>query len=156
MRPTIPLYNCRKWEYIIIHHSATEEGDESYINFLHKRRGWDGIGYDFVIDNGTRGKQDGEIEITPRWTKQADGAHCHASDMNYKGIGICLVGNFSKERVSEKQLDSLVYVVNVLRKYYRIPVNNILGHGQVPGARTECPGKYFPWGEFRQKLDKCG
>ena len=72
--------------------------------------------------------------------------------MNHQGIGICLVGNFSKERVSPRQLDSLVYLVNLLRKYYAIPSSNILGHGQVPGAATECPGLYFPWTEFRSKL----
>lgn len=155
-KAVIPLYRSRKWTYIVIHHSATEEGDAYYFNILHRRRGWDGIGYDFVIDNGTKGKQDGAIEVSPRWISQENGAHCHASDMNSKGIGICLVGNFSKDRVSEKRMDSLVYLVNVLKKYYKIPMRHIMGHGQVPGARTECPGKYFPWGEFRRRLEHCG
>jgi len=154
-KAAIPLYPSRKWEYIIIHHSATDVGDAYYFNILHRRRGWDGIGYDFVIDNGTKGKQSGAIEVSPRWINQENGAHCHASDMNSKGIGICLVGNFSKEQVSKKQMVSLVYLVNVLRQYYRIPMNRIMGHGQVPGAKTECPGKYFPWGEFRNKLKSC-
>ncbi|TRZ49531.1 N-acetylmuramoyl-L-alanine amidase [bacterium] len=122
---------------------------------LHRRKGWNEIGYDFVIDNGTKNKADGAIEVSPRWIRQEVGAHCRASDMNSKGIGICLVGNFSKERISEKQLDSLIYLINVLRKYYRIPMSRIMGHGQVPGARTECPGKYFPWTEFRKKLENC-
>ena len=155
-KAAIPLYPSCKWGYIIIHHSATEAGDAYQFNIMHKLKGWDGIGYDFVIDNGTDGKSDGAIEVTPRWTKQENGAHCHASDMNYKGIGICLVGNFSEERVSEKQLTSLVYMVNVLRKYYRIPMNHIMGYGQVPCAKTECPGKYFPWQELRRRLESCG
>ena len=154
-KAVIPLYPAKKWKYIIIHHSATEEGDAYYFNILHRRRGWNEIGYDFVIDNGTKNKADGAIEISPRWICQEDGAHCRASDMNSKGIGICLVGNFSKERISERQLDSLVYLVNVLKKYYSIPMSHILGHGQVPGARTECPGRYFPWTEFRRKLENC-
>ena len=152
-QPTIPLYPTSRWQYIIIHHSATDEGDVCFLNRLHRRRGWCGIGYDFVIDNGTKGKQDGGIEASERWLKQENGAHCRASEMNYKGIGICLVGNFSKERVSEKQLDSLIYLVNILTKYYRIPMSHIMGHGQVKGARTECPGKYFPWQEFKMKLN---
>lgn len=154
-KEVIPLYPSCKWKYIIIHHSATEEGDAYYFNILHRRRGWNEIGYDFVIDNGTKGKADGAIEVSPRWTNQENGAHCHASEMNSKGIGVCLVGNFSKERISEKQMDSLVYLVNVLKKYYNIPMSHIMGHGQVPQARTECPGKYFPWGEFRKKLASC-
>jgi len=61
-KAAIPLYQSRKWTYIIIHHSATDVGDAYYFNILHRRRGWDGIGYDFVIDNGTKSKQDGAIE----------------------------------------------------------------------------------------------
>ena len=62
------------------------------------------------------------------------------------------VGNFSKERVSQKQTAALVYLVNILRKYYKIPKDHIMGHGQVPQARTECPGKYFPWKTFETRL----
>ena len=154
-KAVIPLYLSKKWTYIIIHHSATDTGDAYYFNILHRRRGWDGIGYDFVIDNGSKGKQDGAIEVSPRWINQENGAHCHASDMNYRGIGICLVGNFSKEQISQKQMVSLVYLTNVLRQYYAIPMDHILGHGRVSGARTECPGKYFPWQEFRKRLESC-
>jgi N-acetylmuramoyl-L-alanine amidase len=153
IRPVVALYRSNKWKYIIVHHSATDEGNAFDFNELHKRKGWDGIGYDFVIDNGTNGKVDGQIEVSPRWIKQVDGAHCQASNMNFKGIGICLVGNFSKERVSQKQMASLIYLVNILRKYYKIPKNHIMGHGQVPGAKTECPGKYFPWEEFYNRLN---
>lgn len=156
IKAAIPLYPSCKWKYVIIHHSATEEGDAHYFNILHRRKGWNEIGYDFVIDNGTKGKRDGAIEVSPRWTNQENGAHCRAAEMNSRGIGICLVGNFSKERVSEKQMDALVYLVNVLKKYYAIPSSHVLGHGQVLGARTECPGKYFPWREFRKKLASCG
>jgi len=155
LRAAVPLFPSRKWQYIIVHHSATDAGDASYLNILHKRRGWNEIGYDFVIDNGTKGKADGAIEVSPRWINQEDGAHCRAADMNYKGIGICLVGNFSQERVSEKEMNALVYLTNLLRKYYGIPLNRVLGHGQVPGARTECPGKLFPWTEFRKRLENC-
>ncbi|MFA5199364.1 MAG: N-acetylmuramoyl-L-alanine amidase [Candidatus Omnitrophota bacterium] len=153
IRPIVTLYRSNKWKYIIIHHSATDGGSSLNLNELHKRRGWAGIGYDFVIDNGSNGKKDGQIEVSPRWIKQEKGAHCQASDMNSKGIGICLVGNFSKGRVSEKQMASLVYLVNMLRKYYKIPDDHIMGHGQVPGAKTECPGKYFPWKELHNKLN---
>lgn len=152
IRPVIALYPSTKWKYIIIHHSATDTGDANSLYDLHNRRGFSGLGYDFIIDNGTGSKQDGQIEVSGRWIKQIDGAHCLAGGMNHQGIGICLVGNFSKEYVSSRQLDSLVYLVNLLRKYYGIPTEKILGHGQVPGAATECPGLNFPWGEFRSKL----
>ncbi len=148
----ITLYPSNKWKYIIVHHSATEQGSSEEFNVAHLKRGWKGIGYHFVIDNGTNSKADGQIETSPRWLKQMNGAHCKASKMNEKGIGICLVGNFSKDRVSKRQMDSLVYLVNTLKNYYGIPSSRILGHGQVPGAATECPGKKFPWTEFRSRI----
>jgi LysM repeat protein len=150
IRPVIPLYNNpEKWKYIIIHHSATDQGNAFSFYNMHLRRGFDnGLGYHFVIDNGTSGKSDGQIEISPRWIKQQDGAHCRASGMNEIGIGICLVGNFDIEEVSEKQMESLVHLVNILRKYYDVPKQNIMGHGQVSGAVTDCPGLRFPWKDF--------
>lgn len=153
IKSVIPLYPSKKWKYIIIHHSATDIGSALQFFEAHKKRGfWHGLGYHFVIDNGTYDKVDGQIEISPRWIKQQDGAHCKASRMNYKGIGICLVGNFSEEGVSKQQMDSLIYLVDSLKKYYKIPTRNIMGHGRVPRARTECPGKYFPWKEFWLRL----
>lgn len=148
----ITLYPSRKWKYIIIHHSATEEGNSMEFNKAHLKRGWKGVGYHFVIDNGTCGKSNGQIETSPRWIKQMNGAHCKADGMNKKGIGICLVGNYSKDNLSQKQLDSLVYLVSTLQEYYNIPDSRIMGHGQVPGAATECPGKKFPWARFRTSL----
>ncbi len=152
-RNFIPLFPSKKWKYIIIHHSATDEGNSYYFNKAHLAKGWDrGVGYDFVIDNGTKGKRDGQIEATPRWIKQEDGAHCKASDMNKKAIGICLVGNFSKHSVTKRQMDSLVFLIKTLQNYYGIPKSHILGHGQVPGAKTECPGTHFPWQELWRRL----
>jgi len=149
------LYNNPgKWQYIIIHHSATDQGNAFSFYNMHLRRGFDrGLGYHFVIDNGTSGKSNGQIEISPRWIKQQDGAHCRASGMNEMSIGICLVGNFDIEEVSEAQMESLAYLVNILRKYYKIPKQNIMGHGQVSGAATDCPGSRFPWDLFWYKID---
>lgn len=153
IKPVVSLYPTEKWKYIIIHHSATDVGNALVFNRAHNLRGFTrGLGYHFVIDNGTRGKIDGQIEVSPRWIKQQDGAHCRAGGMNHKGIGICLVGNFNKERVSEKQMQALVYLVNRLRRYYEIPLSHIKGHGQVSGASTDCPGKIFPWGQFWKRL----
>ncbi|MCP4650830.1 MAG: LysM peptidoglycan-binding domain-containing protein [PVC group bacterium] len=152
VKPIISLYPSKKWKYIIIHHSATGEGGALQFHRGHTSKGWDSLGYHFVIDNGTSSKCDGQIETSPRWLKQQNGAHCKAASMNHKAIGICLVGNFSKERVTKKQMESLLYLVNQLKKYYKIPRRNIIGHGKVKGATTECPGKKFPWKTFWSNL----
>ncbi|MFA5259986.1 MAG: N-acetylmuramoyl-L-alanine amidase [Candidatus Omnitrophota bacterium] len=148
----ISLFPSRQWKYIIVHHSATQEGSSLQFHRHHQEKGWDSIGYHFVIDNGKSGKPDGFIEITPRWLKQQHGAHCKASDMNSVGIGICLVGNFNQDEVTPGQMDALVYLVNELKRYYKIPKNKILGHRQVPGSQTDCPGQRFPWDRFKRQL----
>lgn len=148
----VTLYPSQKWDYIIIHHSATDYGSSTEFNKAHIKRGWQSVGYHFVIDNGTCGKDDGQIETSPRWIKQSDGAHCKANGMNERGIGICLVGNFSDGKISQKQMESLVYLVKKLKGFYRIPKSHIMGHSQVPGAKTECPGKKFPWSKFWSQM----
>ena len=154
VRPIIPVYNTRRWSYIVIHHSATEEGNALTIDQMHHRRGFDnGLGYHFLIDNGTLGKQAGQIEVGPRWIKQMNGAHANAAGMNENGIGICLIGNFSREYVSDRQLNSLVFLVNALRFHYGIPLDHVIRHRDVPGKNTECPGNFFPWEEFKRRLE---
>lgn len=146
----IPLYPNTKWEYIIVHHTATDIGNAFLINRSHHDRGfWHGLGYHFLIDNGTLGKGDGQIEASPRWIRQQDGAHCKAGGMNTKGIGIGLVGNFNEALPTPNQIKSLVYLTKTLEQGYSIRSSRILQHRQVPGARTDCPGNQFPWSNFQ-------
>jgi len=153
--PIVPLYVSKpiNWRYILIHHSATDVGSAEAFTKGHKRRGFTrGLGYHFVIDNGTAGTDDGDIEVGRRWFYQIAGAHCNAQGMNRKAIGICLVGNFDNERVSRKQLDSLIALVDSLRRIYKIPIDNIKGHADIPGEATQCPGRNFPWAQFKREL----
>ena len=110
------------------------------------------MGYHFLIDNGTATKSDGQIEVGPRWIKQEVGAHANANGMNEHGIGIAIVGNYSETYLNETELESLVYLVTTLQRYYHIPDRNVIGHRDVPGKNTECPGKNFPWAEFKRRL----
>lgn len=142
-----------RWKYIIIHHSATDFGNAAEFDRMHKERGWDGVGYDFVIGNGTRGTGNGEVEETYRWKQQIRGAHCKAGNMNVEGIGICLVGNFSKSQVGRAQMISLIRLIRKLQKEYGIPKKNVMGHGNVLGANTQCPGNNFPWKVLYRNLD---
>lgn len=152
-KPVIPLYPNRRWTHIVVHHTATHGGDAYTIDKMHHQRGFgNGLGYHFLINNGTEGKTDGQIQVGPRWIKQMDGAHCNAAGMNEHGIGVVLVGNFSENTVTETELDALVFLVKILRQYYRVPDRNIIGHRDVPGKSTECPGTRFPWAEFKRRL----
>lgn len=151
--PVIPLYPTHRWTHIVIHHTATAKGNAHHIDAMHHDRGfWNGLGYHFLIGNGTDGKWDGQIEVGPRWIKQMDGAHANKDGMNQRGIGISLVGNFSEDYVSDRELEALVHLVKTLQNYYHIPKENVIGHRDVPGKSTECPGNNFPWLEFKSRL----
>lgn len=151
--PRIPLYPATQWDYIVIHHSDTQKGDAKLLDRIHRKRGFsNGLGYHFVIDNGTLGRSDGEIQIGHRWRRQMEGAHCDAANMNYRGIGICLVGDFTGHRPSDAQMESLVSLVEQLRAYYNIPMDHILRHKDVPGKHTACPGDLFPWVKLQERL----
>ena len=146
-----------RWEYIVIHHSATHKGNARVFDKHHRNvRGFHSLGYHFVIDNGTYGRRDGQIEVGTRWRKQQDGAHCRADDGNKVGIGICLVGNFNETKPTEKQFDSLVHLITHLCYLYNTPIANVRGHGEMAGANTECPGKNFPWEDFKEALRERG
>jgi len=152
IRHVVNLYANPQWKYIVVHHTATGRGNAKTIYISHRDRGFsNGLGYHFLIDNGTMGKGDGQIEMGPRWIWQQEGAHCKADDMNEKAIGIALVGNFNYEKPTPNQLQSLSFLISVLRGYYHIPRAHVMGHRQVRGAKTECPGKLFPMNYLRSR-----
>jgi N-acetylmuramoyl-L-alanine amidase len=150
-----PLGLERRWEAIIIHHSATRNGNSAIFDKQHREEHhWDGVAYDFVIGNGTD-SGDGEVEVTFRWREQITGAHCKTPNNwgNEKGIGICLVGNFDYTYPTSRQMWSLTKLVRFLQNRYRIPKWRIYGHGTTPGARvTDCPGRLFPMAGFKARL----
>ncbi len=140
-----PGVGLRQWKYIILHHSGGD-GDAASIDRYHREdRDWEnGLGYGFLIGNGTL-SGDGEIEVSGRWRRQIDGAHCKAAGMNEKAIGICFVGNFEHGGgPSRQQLHSGIALIRYLSARFSIPPENILGHGEVSGANTKCPGRHFP------------
>ncbi len=147
----------REWEWIIIHHSATRVGSAEVFDAAHRSRGMiNGLAYHFVIDNGTDGKPDGFIETGPRWINQMHGGHCRQAYINEHGIGICLVGNFSVDQPTSKQLDSLALLIRGLQEQFHIPNDHVLGHGEVIGEFSECPGSQFPWDELHKRLREGG
>ncbi len=141
----MPLSGQRSWKYIVIHHSATARGNAEEFNRMHLAKGWDGLGYHFVIDNGNGGP-DGKVEVGPRWQVQKWGAHAGGTPdnaYNNYGIGVCLVGDFTDHNPSDAQLASLNRLVRYLMQTYNIPASRVIGHREAPNAKTECPGRTF-------------
>ena len=144
--------NERSWRYIVVHHSATATGDAAKFDRSHRDRGWDELGYHFVIGNGTD-TPDGFIEAGPRWHKQKHGAHCKTPGNYYNqhGIGICLVGDFTKTEPTPRQLASLSRVVRFLTSQCRIPTRRVTTHKAITGD-TACPGSNFELAALRRSL----
>jgi hypothetical protein len=146
----VPRVPANHWMWIIIHHSDSDYGSAAIIDKWHRDRGFDELGYHFVIGNGTN-SCDGQIEVGPRWTKQKWGAHDNALDNRYNtnGIGICLVGNLNKYPPTPKQMHSLMRLVVYLMRTYNIPDDRVLGHGET--KTTQCPGRYMNVAAIREQ-----
>lgn len=131
---SIARRNADDIKYIVLHHSATEEGNvKSFREYHMQKLGFGDIGYHFVIGNG-RGAGDGEIqEGRPVLMTGA-----HAPGRNEDSIGICLVGNFTKNKPTNLQIETLNKLLKDLLRQYAIKPERVLGHKEV--SATDCPG----------------
>jgi len=133
----------RTWKHVVIHHSATSGGNAEQFDHQHRRRGWDELGYHFVIGNGD-GAPDGQVQVGSRWRKQKWGAHCGGTpgnEYNKYGIGICLVGNFQNHMPTAAQMASLDELLAYLMTTCDIPAGSVIAHKDAPNANTECCGR---------------
>ncbi|MFQ5422820.1 MAG: peptidoglycan recognition family protein [Phycisphaerae bacterium] len=133
-----------RWECIVIHHSAGDHDTPRSMRDYHVNvRGWDALGYHFVIGNGVA-YGDGQVFVGERWTKQMHGAHCKTPGNYYNehGIGICLIGNLEKHEPTPKQMEALARLISFLTRKRGIASSKIFTHGGVTN-RTACPGRYF-------------
>jgi hypothetical protein len=145
-----------RWKYIIIHNSATRQGNAEIFDNYHRRvrKMSNGLAYHFVIGNGSS-SGNGEIEIGSRWTKQINGGHVASDYLNNIALGICLVGDFDRDLPTQAQLDSLRELLTYLRA--RVgksggKLSQVRGHREINPKPTSCPGKRFPIGTFRKEF----
>ena len=130
--------------YIVIHHTAAEEKNARQVKQYHLSKGWKDVGYNYIIEK--------EGVVVPGRSLEIPGAHTKADGMNYKSIGITLIGNLELRRPTEQQLISLLDLTVKLQRTYDIPKENVLLHREVAGANTLCPGKFFPTKELSLQL----
>jgi len=151
------VYWRQRWKYIVVHHSAGSYGNIEFLQKVHRQRQpsdpIDAIPYHYIIGNGN-GLGLGQIDSN--WREQYDiwGSHVSSadSDHNFRGLGICLIGNFERHKVPARQYDSLVILTKKLMKTYKITPHHVTGHGYLKGQSTKCPGKYFPMNKFKQNI----
>lgn len=120
---------------LVVHCSATPAGKPfraADIDRWHRERGFDGLGYHYVIC------LDGSIE--PGRPLEEKGAHVAGHNAN--SVGICLIGGVdAKGRAANTfnaaQFEALENVLLALRA--KFPRARILGHRDFPGVRKACP-----------------
>jgi len=121
-------------QYIVIHHSATLNGNVAIFRDYHiNHNGWADIGYHYVICNGNGGP-DGEVQEG----RNILFAGAHAPGRNNDSVGICLVGDFIKGRPTNAQMIALYPLLRELIRKYPITPERILAHKEV--NQTDCPG----------------
>lgn len=126
-------YSRRKLEqikYIAIHHSATLQGSsEAFARYHVRKKGWPGIGYIYVVN------KNGSIDFCNEWNVIS----YHVGHSNRIALGICLVGDFTKEQPTELQLQAAADLCQML--IHKIPsIKEIKGHCNFPGYNWKtCP-----------------
>jgi N-acetylmuramoyl-L-alanine amidase len=127
-------------EKIIIHCSATREGDDSVnaevIDKWHKARGWKGIGYHFCV----------LIDGTIQTGRMLNKCGAHTKGFNCRSIGVCYIGGVeahknekgklpAKDTRTDEQKHSLLVLLKMLKKIYP----NAKIHGHRDFANKACP-----------------
>ena len=112
----------------VIHHTASPDVSVKEIDRWHKERGWDSIGYHFVI------RADGTIEEGRPLTKKG----AHTKGRNHY-IGIVLTGY---DMFTEKQIQSLIKLL------IKLKIAHIERHHE------NCPGKGLNLEIIRNEISK--
>lgn len=122
-------------EGIIVHCSATQNKqtiDADTIDAMHRKRGFIGIGYHFVI------LTDGTVQEG----RPVNSVGAHAKGYNSSTIGICLIGGIDKDGKScmnftAQQFESLdLLICHLLGSYGDLYVK---GHRDLPNVHKDCP-----------------
>ena len=125
----------RKIDKIIVHCSATREGQDIPVETIKKwhveKRGWSDIGYHFYVT----------LDGTIKKGRDIDKSGAHTKGHNKTSIGICYCGGVEsdgktpKDTRTESQKESLLHVLKTLKAMF--PESTIYSHNEF--ANKACP-----------------
>lgn len=139
---------------IIIHHSLSKDGEELNWQAIGRwHRGehpdspykMDDIGYHYGVE-----LIDGKYEILVGRLMTTKGAHTKGQNRN--SLGICMVGNFDKQKPLKEQWDLTVALVASLCEILYITSRSVFGHTEF--ASKSCPGEMFNLNRFRGDVER--
>ena len=124
----------RKITKIIVHCSATPEGRAITVEDIdqwHRERGFNGIGYHFII------YLDGSIHLGRPIEKS--GAHCAGQNSN--SIGVCYIGGLERDCKTPKdtRTDAQRKAMRSLISELKVQYPNASIHGHREFANKACP-----------------
>ena len=139
-------FNLRKPNFVILHHTAQNSCEQTLATFTtvssqvsaHYVICKDGSVH-HMLNDYLRAWQAG----VSKWG--------NATDINSLSIGI-EIDNNGFEPFTDPQINSLLQLLDRLKKTYNIPTANFIGHADIAPGRKVDPNRYFPW----QKLAENG
>jgi len=140
-----PNFNLRKPNFVIIHHTAQDSCEQTFYTFSLERTK---VSAHYVI--GRDGKQYHLLNDYLRAWHAGVSKWGAITDLNSCSIGIELDNN-GKEPFSGAQINTLLLLLDTLKKTYNIPTANFIGHADIAPRRKDDPSVYFPWKLLSEK-----
>ena len=132
-------FDLRRPNYVIIHHTAQNNCEETLKTFTTSKSQ---VSAHYVIC------KDGSVhhmlnDYFRAWQAGVS-KWGNNTDINSSSIGIELDNN-GFEYFTERQINSLMVLLDTLKKKYNIPTPNFIGHGDIAPGRKVDPNWRFPW-----------
>ncbi|MBC7913471.1 MAG: N-acetylmuramoyl-L-alanine amidase [Pyrinomonadaceae bacterium] len=138
-------FNLRKPNYIIIHHTAQNSCEQTLKTFTMPKTQ---VSAHYVIC------KDGTVHhMLNDYLRAWHGGVAKwgtITDINSVSLGIELDNN-GLEEFPESQINSLITLLENLKKSYNIPSPNFIGHADIAPLRKQDPSSKFPWKRLAEK-----
>jgi N-acetylmuramoyl-L-alanine amidase len=141
-----PNMGLRRPNYVVIHHTATNNCGETLHEFT-TPGGREASAHYVICEDGTVYHM---LNDMLRSHHAGESKWGNTTDLNSSSIGIELNNN-GYEPFTGPQINSLTILLDRLKIAYKIPDANFLGHGDVAPTRKEDPNWRFPWKELSEK-----
>jgi N-acetylmuramoyl-L-alanine amidase len=132
-------FGIRRPNFVILHHTAQKSTDQTVRTFTVK--GQSEVSAHYVI--GRDGKVVHMVNDYLRAQHAGIGKWGNDTDLNSSSIGI-EIDNDGFEPYSEAQIQGVIKVLSGLKKRYKIPTANFIGHSDIAPSRKPDPHD-FPW-----------
>ncbi len=137
-------FNVRKPNLVVIHHTAQNSCEQTLKTFTMPKTQ---VSAHYVICKD--GKVHHMLNDYLRAWHGGIGKWGNLNDVNSSSIGI-EIDNNGFESFTEPQINSLLILLDTLKRKYAIPAANFIGHSDIAPTRKVDPNVNFPWQQLSQ------